>query len=416
MTAYGVNRNCSALSRVNNAVDRIAVLFHRLGPYHHARLGAAAKLGHVDAVEFSKVDRTYAWSQVDGAAGFGRTWLFSDMDISDASYRAISRQLTRVLGEKSPDVVAIPGWSTPASLAAMEWCLSKRVPMVCMSESNEWDSRRWAIAEAIKRRIVSCFSAALAGGESSSDYLEALGLPSDRIVKGYDVVDNGYFERRSAIVRENLEWSRRRLKLPQRFFLASARFVPEKNLTGLLAAFADYRSRRTEEAWSLVILGDGRLRTMLMEEIRRLNICDSVVLPGFIQYDELPGYYGCADCFVLASKVEPWGLVVNEAMACGLPVLVSKNCGCAADLVQDGVNGWCFDPLATSELANLFEQVSSNTCNRSIMGTASREIVSGHSPLQFASGLWASARIAKSYAPTASNLPLRVLVRALAFR
>ena len=81
-------------------------------------------------------------------------------------------------------------------------------------------------------------------------------------------------------------------------------------------------------------------------------------MPGFKQYHDLPAYYGLAGAFVHTSTVEQWGLVVNEAMAAGLPVLVSRNCGCAADLVQDGVNGFAFDPLDGDRMAALLTKVA----------------------------------------------------------
>ena len=76
-------------------------------------------------------------------------------------------------------------------------------------------------------------------------------------------------------------------------------------------------------------------------------------MPGFKQYDELPIYYGLAGAFIHASTTEQWGLVVNEAMAAGLPVIVSERCGCAPDLVENGRNGFTFDPYDVDALTHL---------------------------------------------------------------
>src|SRR5206468_501416 len=100
--------------------------------------------------------------------------------------------------------------------------------------------------------------------------------------------------------------------------------------------YARYRMAAGPGAWSLVVLGDGVLRGDLEQLRTELNLGDHVLFPGFKQYDELPAYYGLATAFIHASMVEPWGLVVNEAMAAGLPVLVSARCGCAWDLVEEG--------------------------------------------------------------------------------
>ena len=103
-----------------------------------------------------------------------------------------------------------------------------------------------------------------------------------------------------------------------------------------------------------------------------------------------------ASAFVHASTTEQWGLVVNEAMAAGLPVLVSNRCGCAPDLVRDGVNGFTFDPYDVDRLADLMLKVSSDQCDREAMGQASRAIIKDWGPERFADGLMQAVAVARS--------------------
>jgi glycosyltransferase involved in cell wall biosynthesis len=119
-----------------------------------------------------------------------------------------------------------------------------------------------------------------------------------------------------------------------------------------------------------------------------------VLLPGFKQYPDLRAYYGLASAFVHASTTEPWGLVVNEAMASGLPVLVSNRCGCAPDLVRDGVNGFTFDPGNVEQLAHLMLKVSTLNYQLSTFSVASRRIVASWGADRFASGLHQAAEAA----------------------
>jgi glycosyltransferase involved in cell wall biosynthesis len=120
-----------------------------------------------------------------------------------------------------------------------------------------------------------------------------------------------------------------------------------------------------------------------------------VHFPGFKQAGELPAYYGLAQVFILASShFEPWGLVVNEAMAAGLPVLVSKACGCAVDLVQEGVNGFTFDPYDVQGLARLLEKMSSREVDLPAMGAASRRLIADWTPGVFAQNLFNAAAAA----------------------
>src|SRR4029453_7050614 len=153
----------------------------------------------------------------------------------------LRQKLTKALREADPAVALIPGWATPASLIALEWCLQNQRPAVVMSESNAFDEKRYTLTELIKRIVVSSFSAGLAGGQLQREYLVTLGLPRNRIFTGYDVVDNDYFAQRANEVRGKKEELRRKYRLPEKYFLASARFVPKKNLPMLIRAYARYR-------------------------------------------------------------------------------------------------------------------------------------------------------------------------------
>jgi glycosyltransferase involved in cell wall biosynthesis len=138
-----------------------------------------------------------------------------------------------------------------------------------------------------------------------------------------------------------------------------------------------------------------------------------VLLPGFKQYPDLPTYYGLASAFIHASTTEQWGLVVNEAMASGLPVLVSNRCGCAPDLVQEGVNGFTFDPYDVQQLTQLMLRLSTFNSQLSTMAAASRRIIANWGPNRFASGLKAAVDCALAVGPKKASPLDRVILRAL---
>ena len=316
---------------------KVVVLFHRLGPYHVARLKAAGKLCCLHVIEFSSVDDTYLWDVVDEQTGFARTTLFKDSDVAKRSSFEIRAALNKSLLTIEPDVVAIPGWSGRPAFLALALCRRKRIPSIAMSESAELDQARCWWREWIKKRVVGNFSAALVGGGPHADYIHKLGMPRDRIFCGYDVVDNNYFFEGAAKALKDEQTLREYYNLPETYFLGSNRFISKKNLNRLILAYAKYREAFVGSGvWKLVILGDGELRPQLESLIFDLGLADDVILPGFKQYSDLPVYYGLAKVYVHASTTEQWGLVVNEAMASSLPVLVSERCGCAADLVQPG--------------------------------------------------------------------------------
>jgi glycosyltransferase involved in cell wall biosynthesis len=257
----------------------------------------------------------------------------------------------------------------------------------------------------MKRRVVGLCSAGLAGGTPQADYLTELGLPADHVFVGYDVVDNGYFQGKAAEARRQRAEVRRKYALPENYFVACSRFGEKKNIPWLIEAYGSYREKAEmlkaegtspqpspqsgegATPWDLVLLGDGEKRADIEAAILRRGVAESVHLAGATSYGDIPAYYALAGAFVHASTTEQWGLVVNEAMASGLPVLVSNRCGCAADLVQEGVNGFTFDPYNVEELAQLMLKLSTLNSQLSDMGAASRRIIADWGPERFASGL-----------------------------
>ena len=323
---------------------------------------------------------------------------------SRAKSRDLRMRLAKALSEFRPESVFIPGWSEWYSLAALSWCAGHRVPAVLMSESTWSDSRRYPFKEWVKTGIVSLCSAALAGGARQSQYLRRLGVPAENIFLGYDVVDNACFRQHAQSVRAAAADFRARYKLPARYFLACARFLKRKNLSFLISEYALYRDAMaacggSEAPCSLVILGDGPARQKLETQVQGLNLSNYVLLPGLIEYPDLPAYYGLASGFVHASISEPWGLVVNEAMASGLPVLVSDKCGCADDLVREGVNGFTFDPSRPGELSILMVRLSAQEQRRIKLGQASQALMAAWGPDRFSQGLIGAARRALEIGP-----------------
>jgi 1,2-diacylglycerol 3-alpha-glucosyltransferase len=365
-----------------------AIVFDNFGPYHVARLTAAARVCEIVAVELKARSRTYAWQGLDSLPGLRK---FTLLD-GNAAASTPGRELRPLLDEKMPaalGAICVNGWGDFAAPQTIEWAVRRRIPVILMSESSALDGPRRFWRELVKRRLVRCAAAGLVGGTPHRDYLAGLGLPARRIFTGYDAVDNDYFARGADAIRARAAEVRREHGLPDKFFLASARFVEKKNLPRLVAAFGRYRQLPARTPlWDLVILGDGPQRAELCCQISDAGLGACVHLPGFRQYPDLPVFYGLAGAFIHASRVEQWGLVVNEAMAAGLPVLVSNRCGCAADLVADGQNGFTFDPLDVEAMAGAMGQTAAlPEPQRAAMGRASREIIRQWGPAAFAEGL-----------------------------
>jgi len=372
---------------------RLLVIFHRFGPYHYARVRAANRVRPVIALELSGEDRTYAWTRIGGDVEFEKHIVFPAADSESLAGKAIYEEVRKKLEVIRPDVVAIPGLYDKGALSSLIWCHENNVPCILMSDTSERDFRRHAWREWIKRQVAAYYSAALVGGQAQKQYICKLGMSQDRVFTGYDVIDNDYFSSKAGPIRENAACYRRKYSIPERCFLSSTRFIPRKNLSRLIAAYAEYR-RRAKRPWDMVIVGDGELMPQVKRQVSALNLQDHVLLPGFRQYEELPLYYGLANCYIQASTAEPWGLAVNEAMASALPVLVSNVCGCVPDLVCEGVNGFTFDPHDIEDIAGKMLAISEADGSLEVMGRMSRQIVSGWGCNWFAANLWRAAELA----------------------
>jgi len=411
----------------------VAVVFHHIGPYHHARLNAATDRLSVTGIEWSAKGYD-AWGAAEAPARYHKISLFSEAAEHYPASRQRREAFRWALEQAKPDVVAVNGWNNFGSLAAANCCVARGIPMVVMSESAREDELRTWWKEMLKRRIVDLYSTALVGGQRHIDYLVKLGMPRERIFTGYDVVDNEYFRQRAEEVRSQRSEVRQKYGLPENYFLASARFIPKKNLPRLIRAYSEYRQlcrasvsdaersegagnppspslRRTGTPWDLVLLGDGPLRQTLNSQLSTLNLQAHVHLPGFKQYDELPVYYALAKAFVHASTTEQWGLVVNEAVASGLPVIVSDRCGCVPELVNG--NGFTFDPFDEQELVERLSQMASlSDDERKSLSDASYRISANFAPERFGEGLEQAARLAPSH-PRRASLIGRALMIAI---
>ena len=399
----------------------VAVVFHHIGPYHHARLNASADRLSVTGVEWSAKGPD-PWGEAESSARYNKLSLFPEATNQYPEKGKLRRAFWSALEQASPDIVAVNGWNNFGSLIATDCCIRRRIPMVVMSESARQDEPRTGWKEMAKRRIVALYSAALVGGQRHVDYLVELGMPRDRIFTGYDVVDNRYFRQKAEEVRNQRSEVRQKYALPENYFLASARFVEKKNLPKLIEAYAEYRRRsevRSQKSeagdskalWELVLLGDGPLKTDLCRLISDLRLNEHVHLLGFKQYEELPVYYGLAKAFVHASTTEQWGLVVNEAIASGLPVIVSNRCGCAPELVNG--NGFMFDPGNRHELVTrLLQMASLSDKERKHLGDNSCRIAESFAPERFGEGLKGAVQVALS-SPRKASLSETALLKLL---
>ncbi|WP_228024047.1 glycosyltransferase family 4 protein [Synechocystis salina] len=269
-----------------------------------------------------------------------------------------------------------------------------------MSDSK-WDDepRQWWKEKIKSLLYVNKFHGALVAGNAHKDYLVRLGMNKQSIFLGYDVVDNDYFTQQTEKARQHPVHTQSGENFPPLapYFIAVSRFIPRKNLLLLLDAYLKYYQKSQAQAWELVICGSGIQENIIRQFIQAHSLDSVVHLPGFISYQKIPHWYAGAKTFIHPALQEQWGLVVNEAMAAGLPVLVSNRCGCYPDLVQEGINGFGFDPENTAQLTSLMLRISSGQVDLIAMGQASLTHIQKYSPDHFAQGLQQAIECALSH-------------------
>jgi glycosyltransferase involved in cell wall biosynthesis len=362
---------------------KICLIYNNLGPYHLARLNAFGLLvENLFVIEVSDRSKNYNWYLDEEIRTFTKEKLFSEDFVEKISHNVIRIRTREILKRYKPDLVITAGYNDPAAQEAAKWARNNSIKTILMMDSWEGDKNRWWLKEKVKKWYVQrFFDSAFVGGWRHYLYALSLGFKTPNIWRGVDVVDNNFFHLNSKKIRANDAFFRKQYELPDRYFICVARYSPEKNLNRLLKAYKLYRERNKK--WGLILVGDGPQRQELEAEIRRLKL-DSVFLTGWIKYDELPVYYGLANAFILPSRSEPWGLAVNEAMASGLPILISRKCGALPELCYRGLNGYDFSPYNVKEMAEVMSLISSSNEIRKKMGIASEKIISSFTPESWA--------------------------------
>lgn len=337
-----------------------------MAPYRLASFSRLAELPGIDLrVVFLKTgDTRRPWDLTDQELGFPHMVL--------SQVRQPLARLTRALFHPKPDVVIVGGWDHPAYLVPFLLKPFVRYRIVIWSESTSRDARGGErLRDVAKRTLVRLSDAVLVPGRSAEDY--ARSLRANRIFHAPNAIDAAAFEKPSA----------ERPRSSDGRVLYVGRLASEKSLGVLLGAWRRVEERTRAE---LVLVGSGP------EEARLKALCEAFRLKRvtwipFLQPAELTSWYQASDVLVLPSRSEPWGFVVNEAMASGLPVVVSEAVGSAADLVSEGDTGWIVPVGDHTALAAKLEEALGDPHRRRRMGESAREKIRDITPERWAANV-----------------------------
>jgi 1,2-diacylglycerol 3-alpha-glucosyltransferase len=373
-------------SEIGSAQTSVAVIWIDWYPYHVARftgiLSTPELSGKVVGIELIGGVGVHAGLKFREKLpeGLPVLTLMPDSDWQSAGQGRLAIELWKTLSRVDPQTLLVPGYYTLPAIAAALWAKLHHSQSVLMTESTAADhARSWWKEKAKSLLIRALFDSAVCGGAAHRRYLAELAFPMQRVGRFYDVVDNAYFHDRATELRNRPSSD---FGLPSEYFLYIGRLSEEKNVDGLIAEWNSYR--QAGGTWPLVLVGSGSAAGDLQQLASSSPYAADIHFAGHKGVGDLPTYYAFAGCFVLPSTREPWGLVVNEAMAAGLPVLVSSRCGCAEDLVQSAKNGYVFDPGVTGDLAACMRKIAQLTpSSLAAMSESSLEIIGRYSPAAF---------------------------------
>jgi glycosyltransferase involved in cell wall biosynthesis len=288
---------------------------------------------------------------VDLLSGYPHRFLNNVSPRPGADYYAgcDTPEIADIIAREQFDAFIVSGWYLKSYRQAMAACRASGTPVLVRGDSQLCTPRPWfkrLAMEFTQRRLLRQFDGFLTVGQRNREYLEHFGAAPDRIFFAPHFVDNDWFAARAAASRPGREATRKSWGAGESALVAlfTGKFIGKKRPLDLVLAAAQVRDSGTEIL--PVFVGAGELTQAIRETAGRLKV--PVYFAGFKNQSELPGCYAAADTLVLPSESETWGLVVNEAMACGLPAVVSDAVGCAPDLIDEGQTGYTF-PMGDPE-------------------------------------------------------------------
>lgn len=329
----------------------VVFVWANFGPYHIDRLEAAATAlddtHRVVGIEIAGRSEVYPWARTEKILGFERNTLFPDHKFETIpSWRILISLARACLKARARHVFLCHYERLDINLIAWLIRFFRCRPYI-MIESKFDDKSRSLGHELLKKVFFLPYYGALVGGERSRDYLRFFGFDLARIHFGYDTVSMDRIRRLAGAPPAPAG-----IGFNERHFTIVARLVPKKNIVTALAAYAEYCRMAGSNARELHICGSGELEGELRAAAKRLRV-DGVVFRGFVQSEEVARVLSSTLVLILSSVEEQWGLVVNEALAMGVPILCSLNAGARDRLVRTAINGYLFEPDNPDGLSQL---------------------------------------------------------------
>jgi glycosyltransferase involved in cell wall biosynthesis len=313
----------------------------------------------------SEVVQVREWRSVSFRVPFLRDDMYFHFD---------QRVLKAVLHERF-DVIIAYGYGSLTTWIVAVLAKLRGIPFVLFTDARlEYELKRHRIVRLAKRILHALTNRFIASGSSAAIFLAQMGVPAHRITVVPYAIDNQTLYREFQKWRQLRTETRNELGIGKDVVVALyvGRLDKAKGIMELMAAFGCVSSRN-QNRYALVLVGDGEARETIEKIVLALDQ-RSVHIVGQVPHELIAKYYAIADLFVLPSYRDVWGMVINEAMVCGLPIITTSEVGAATDLVREGENGFVI-PVDVDALATKLTTLLQDADLRRRMGERSRELI-----------------------------------------
>jgi glycosyltransferase involved in cell wall biosynthesis len=357
---------------------KIVILHNIISPYKTLLFNSLYKVSNdLKVLYISETERRREWNIKKDELEFPYEIMFK-VPVDEVPTVSLFKRSWKRLNVLNPEVLIIDGYSYASCWAGIFWAEVKGKKIILWSSSNKDDYKRVFYKEFVKRFFVKRCNAYNVYGTRSKEYLLKLGAEKDKVFIVGNNTDNDFFFNETMKLKGEKVVLCQQMGIPLHNFLYVGRFSAEKNILHLLDTYKRLVDKNITD-WGLILVGNGPQKEECESYIKKYAL-KNVLMPDFKQKEELPLYLALSDVFILPSISETWGLVVNEVMAAGLPVLVSRKCGCYPDLVKEEINGFSFDPYDEFALTDLMHKIIQGRVDLEYLGKNSLEIIKEFTP------------------------------------
>jgi glycosyltransferase involved in cell wall biosynthesis len=285
---------------------------------------------------------------------------------SENSYFTYKGLFERLKNEK-PESIIVSGFSS-ATVKVFLYSFFKRVPYIIWNGSIAKKGRKDSFIRTLQRRFLAYFASAfVAYGTKAKSYLMSMGASEEKVFIATNTVDTRFFEKetekqRAMLVDDGIH-----------HFIYLGYLVPRKNVGQLIEIAKILKMQRND--FCIDIIGDGESKKALESMVKEYQLSDQIKFHGFKQKEELPPYFAKAKALLFQTDFDIWGLVLNEAMAAGVPCLSSVNAGASEDLIVDGENGYIVDYQNKSDIIEKINFIIENPEKAKEMGVQASSFI-----------------------------------------